>query len=61
MATRLSVQPEYFIAYPDMAMLLFELLQSTVMSVETYYTFGQPRVGNEAFATYFKSILYEFR
>ncbi len=36
-------------------------VQSTVMTVNTYYTFGQPRVGNQAFSTYFTSILYEFR
>lgn len=34
---------------------------SSVFSVGTYYTFGQPRVGNDAFYTYFKSILNEYR
>jgi predicted lipase len=27
----------------------------------TYYTFGQPRVGNDAFATVFKSLVNEYR
>ena len=35
--------------------------QTTVYTVDTYYTFGQPRVGNVAYADYFKSILPEYR
>ena len=29
--------------------------------VTTFYTYGQPRVGNALFATYFKTILSEYR
>ena len=44
-----------------MAMLFLVLSQSTTHSVSTYYTFGQPRVGNEAFANVFKTLVSEYR
>ena len=36
-------------------------MQSTMYEVITYYTFGQPRVGNNIFASYFSSLLSDYR
>lgn len=36
-------------------------LQSTVYDVKTVFTYGQPRVGNDAYYSYYKSIIGEYR
>ena len=35
--------------------------QSSIFDVVTFYTFGQPRVGNAAYASYFSKVASEYR